>query len=353
MRTTTISKDLFRYLFPGYTEVPADVLDDIQNSLLKDGDASREILSNMKTRKRKLSLFGSALFSKSGSEDSREECSKKKVHRTVVEDAAPSEHELQSCEMLFDLPLPAIEKADKAAKHCAYSFEDDEEPCDDYRDVLTRPNSPVLEEPKDSGIRFSVRSPKPSPAERAAAQKRDKERELALNEEFSSERLIAELSKKRVEELKAFGLSQEAIDFILNSDYKLSRLHINRHGKILLTDYDNEEIKLYPKDKALFFLFLRHPEGINQKNLADHKRELMDLYLSVCKSSDVYAARQTVERLVDPFSNEANSSITKIKTAFLKLHRDAISKNYYVVGKRGDLRSIGLDRNLVTWDTIR
>lgn len=63
--------------------------------------------------------------------------------------------------------------------------------------------------------------------------------------------------------------------------------------------------------------------------------------------------QKMLERLVDPLGNEANSSLTKIKTAFLKLHRDAISKNYYVDGKRGELRSIALDRSLVSWDTLR
>lgn len=168
-----------------------------------------------------------------------------------------------------------------------------------------------------------------------------------------SEKVIAELARKTADDLRAIGLSDEAIEYILNSNYKLSRLHVNRHGKIFLTDYGNEEVKLYPKEKALFFLFLRHPEGINQKDLADHRRELLDLYLSVCKSSDMEAARQTVERLVNPFCNEANSSITKIKEAFVRLHRDAVSRNYYITGKRGERRSITLDRDLVTWETLR
>lgn len=226
------------------------------------------------------------------------------------------------------------EARDFADACCEVADEDcwlsaDESPCDS-----ASPSAPML---SDLFVRKERRT----------------EEDRSVAEEYDSEKVIAELARKTADDLRAIGLSDEAIEYILNSNYKLSRLHVNRHGKIFLTDYGNEEVKLYPKEKALFFLFLRHPEGINQKDLADHRRELLDLYLSVCKSSDMEAARQTVERLVNPFCNEANSSITKIKEAFVRLHRDAVSRNYYITGKRGEQRSITLDRDLVTWETLR
>ena len=55
--------------------------------------------------------------------------------------------------------------------------------------------------------------------------------------------------------------------------------------KIYLPDYKNVEIKMTTLPKALYILFLRHPEGIILKQLSDFEPELMKIYqiISNCK----------------------------------------------------------------------
>lgn len=43
---------------------------------------------------------------------------------------------------------------------------------------------------------------------------------------------------------------------------KLSRLLITRNWQFILLDYDRKEIEMQPVHKAVYLLFLAHPEGI-------------------------------------------------------------------------------------------
>lgn len=58
----------------------------------------------------------------------------------------------------------------------------------------------------------------------------------------------------------------------------LSPLVITEDYRFLLPDYGNKEVQLSPIHKALYLLFLNHPEGIEFKNLVDHREELLSLY---------------------------------------------------------------------------
>jgi len=176
----------------------------------------------------------------------------------------------------------------------------------------------------------------------------------AVGEEFNLEHLIAELSELNEQKLRDLGLSESALRFILgHTKPKLSRLRITRHSKIILDDYSGKEIRLDDKTKALYFLFLRHPEGIAIKDLPEHINELMDLYQSISGRDDPEAMKNTIENLADPFQNNANISLSRIKKAFCEAFSSTLAIQYYVEGERGGLRKIAIDRSLVTWETIR
>lgn len=171
-------------------------------------------------------------------------------------------------------------------------------------------------------------------------------------EESDTERLVRELASLNEEKLRSIGLSEETLRFILGQNFVVSRMRITRHSEILLEDYDNREIRLDTKTKALYFLYLRHPEGIAIKDLQDHVNELLDLYQSISGRDDPDAMRKTIDDLVSPYGNDINVSLSRIKRAFIDFC-PLIAQNYYVVGERGGLRRIILDRDLLTWETIR
>jgi len=173
-------------------------------------------------------------------------------------------------------------------------------------------------------------------------------------EEYSIETLIEELHEMNQDKLREIGLSEDALRFLLGAvTPKLSPVRITRHSDIILDDYSGLEIKMDDKTKALYFLYLRHPEGIAIKDLPTFRNELMDLYQSISGRGDLQAMNQTIDNLVDPFQNNSNISLSRIKKAFIEAFSKTIAEHYYVDGERGGVRRISLDRNLVIWETIR
>lgn len=66
---------------------------------------------------------------------------------------------------------------------------------------------------------------------------------------------------------------------------KLSRLVITEDYRFLLEDYQME-VELQPVHKAVYLLFLAHPEGIEFKRLSDYREELLRYYMRTAKLMD-------------------------------------------------------------------
>jgi len=79
----------------------------------------------------------------------------------------------------------------------------------------------------------------------------------------------------------------------------------------------------------------------------------MDLYQSISGRDDPQAMQKTISDLVDPYQNFVNISLSRIKRAFGESFRRQIAEKYFVSGERGGVRKVALDRNLITWETIR
>ena len=145
---------------------------------------------------------------------------------------------------------------------------------------------------------------------------------------------------------------------------KLSRLLITKDHRLLLLDYGQKEVVLQPVHKAVFLLFLAHPEGIEFKRLADYRQELLDYYLRAAPVSvDRQQVEESVSRLIDPLDNAINEKCSRIKRAFLEL-MDEYSASYYIISSHTTkrfagssriwyerLKVINLPRELVVWET--
>lgn len=89
--------------------------------------------------------------------------------------------------------------------------------------------------------------------------------------------ILMEEVKKRVQQLKDYGMSESEILSHLHGDQSLIPLIISKNYRIFLGD-ERREVQLEPLVKSLYLLFLRHPEGIIFKNLPDYRKELADIY---------------------------------------------------------------------------
>ena len=142
--------------------------------------------------------------------------------------------------------------------------------------------------------------------------------------------------------LKAIGVPLLEELRIEAAKSKLSRLVITEDYRFLLIDY-NKEVELQPVHKAVYLLFLAHPEGIEFKRLADYREELTRYYMATAKMMDKEKIIESVDHLVNPLDNAINEKCSRIKKVFLSL-MDEYSASYYIISSHTQKHFAGSSR---------
>lgn len=124
---------------------------------------------------------------------------------------------------------------------------------------------------------------------------------------------------------------------------RLSRLVITEDYRFILTDYNNKEVELQPVHKAVYLLFLAHPEGIEFKRLAGYRAELTRYYMATAKLMDKEKILEGVDHLVNPLDNAINEKCSRIKKVFLEL-MDEYTASYYIVSSHTQKHVAGSNR---------
>ena len=154
--------------------------------------------------------------------------------------------------------------------------------------------------------------------------------------------------KERIEKLKLLGMNEQDIKNILFlSPTQLSPLLISREYQIFLPEYNHVEIQMYPLPKAVFFLFLNHPEGIPFKQLVDYKDELFNIYMKVSNRSHIEDMNKSIDAVINSGKNSINELCSRIKEAFVKKMDESVARNYFITGNKAAPKKITLDRGLI------
>jgi hypothetical protein len=143
--------------------------------------------------------------------------------------------------------------------------------------------------------------------------------------------------------LKAIGVPMLEELRIEAAKGQLSRLVITKDYRFVLADYDNREVELQPVHKAVYLLFLTHPEGIEFKRLADYREELTRYYMATAKMMDKEKIIEGVDHLVNPLDNAINEKCSRIKKAFLEL-MDEYRASYYIISSHTQKHIAGSSR---------
>lgn len=165
----------------------------------------------------------------------------------------------------------------------------------------------------------------------------------------STEDLIDEI-RERVEKLRQRGIAQSLLEKILHPEEKYSRLVITKDYRIILPDYQNMEIKMEPLVKAVYLLFLNHPEGIMFKELPDYREELTQIYLKLKPNGLTDKVKKSIEDVTNPCLNSINEKCARIRGAFVGKFDNQLADNYYIDGLRAKPKKIYLPRELVVWE---
>ena len=135
----------------------------------------------------------------------------------------------------------------------------------------------------------------------------------------------------------------EKIDF-----NNISKIQIDKQNRILLP-YFKKEVELSHLTKSVYFLFLKHPEGINLKEHENIKKELLTIYISVSNQLDHDKLIKSVEDVVNLETKAIYTHLSRIKSAFYKI-MDATHANHYIVSGSGEEnRKVLFNTNAIDW----
>lgn len=183
--------------------------------------------------------------------------------------------------------------------------------------------------------------------------KQSHERNTRLNEQNYTPEEIAKILKQYVEQLIAANrqdLLLHAISVPVLEELrieaakgKLSRLLITKNYRFILMDYGNKEVDLQPVHKAVYLLFLAHPEGIEFKRLSEYSNELTDYYMKTTRIMEKEKITESVNHLVNPLDNAINEKCSRIKKVFLEL-MDEYTASYYIISSHTKKHFLGSNR---------
>ena len=156
--------------------------------------------------------------------------------------------------------------------------------------------------------------------------------------------------RERINKLRQRGIAEYLLEQLIHPDNRLSRLVITKNWRILLPDYNDMEIKMEPLVKAVYLLFLKHPEGIMFKQLPEYRNELTHIYERLRSAGMTDRTLQSIEDVTNPLLNSINEKCARIRAAFVGQFDEYMAKSYYVNGQRGDAKKIALPRNMVIWE---
>lgn len=155
--------------------------------------------------------------------------------------------------------------------------------------------------------------------------------------------------KRLIDYLREKNYSETEILEFIRPRKRLSKLLVTKDFRIILPDYEGAEVRLEPLHKAVYLLFLRHPEGIRFKELPDYREELADIYHLMKRKTQV---KKKVERSIidvtDPLNHSIIEKCPRIRNVFQQI---TPCEEYVITGEKGEVRRIALDRELVEWET--
>ena len=134
--------------------------------------------------------------------------------------------------------------------------------------------------------------------------------------------------------------------------FNVSPIHFDRKFNIVLPLYPRIEIKLAPLPKALYILFLNHPEGILLKDISKHESELRNIYTAVSGRKKQSAIDRMFKSPINPADNPLHRNIAIIRESFLGNLRYDIARHYIPTPNRAKAHCIPISRRLVDMPEI-
>ena len=145
------------------------------------------------------------------------------------------------------------------------------------------------------------------------------------------------------------ALVETAIHRDLDSQREPRRLFVDKSYNIRPDSPTSPPLPFRPLLKALFILFLKHPEGVLLKERDRYAEELNDIYGAILPNSSEEDRRKRVNRLMDLTDNSFSENASKLNSE-IDLLFPGLADYYKIKGSNGHPRRIMLDPLLVVWE---
>lgn len=162
-------------------------------------------------------------------------------------------------------------------------------------------------------------------------------------EQMEAAELLA-LMEKVQQRLKALGTEVVAVEVL-----EPVELYIDQRYTIRMGASDGPVLPLRPLVKALFILFLRHPEGILLKQRDRFRQELEDIYTIISPATAREDIQARVGRLVNLQDNSFSEKASVLNARLEELLPAGTAEDYKIQGYNGHPRRIPLNPLLVHW----
>lgn len=126
-------------------------------------------------------------------------------------------------------------------------------------------------------------------------------------------------------------------------------LVITRDYRIFVGNRRGPEIRMRPMAKAVFLLYLRHPEGIAFKQVGRYRAELERYYRRISRIGTKEDIDRCLDRVLDAACGEVGVAAARAAEAFAGMLEEEYLPSYVISGERGGPKRISLDRRLVVW----
>lgn len=160
---------------------------------------------------------------------------------------------------------------------------------------------------------------------------------------------LVEEVKAKIQKLKEYGMSERELASLIETERPLFKLTVSKDYRLYLGE-QRMEVRMEPLVKAVYLLFLHHPEGIIFKNLPDYRQELTKIYSDVRPWGLTDRALQSIEDVTNPVLNSINEKCARIRKVFVTLVDNKMADHYCIKGSRGKAKGITLPRDLVFWE---
>lgn len=127
-------------------------------------------------------------------------------------------------------------------------------------------------------------------------------------------------------------------------------LYIDRQYHIRLGCPQGQEIPFRPLVRALFILFLKHPEGILLKERVNFREELEEIYEVIAPHVDTQDRLRRVRRLIDSEGNAFSENLSVLNATLDRILPLTQAQEFKVQGLNGHPRRVPLSPLKVHWE---